>query len=664
MNRKIKNIIIISIMLLALIAIPITGYIAKENLTAKDSTKVSTNNGTKDNSDVGNEPELPEEENGKAEEPPALPEEEEETSPDSTEEANNNDEKAPSMGSDALDESTNSSSSKKRSTTTDEGATESTTTKKNKKPSSDKTTDSSTNTEKKERPAKPENSEESLTNINNTVVTKTKKVTTGYLFAFTIESLIFSLCLMYLILSKMNEKTFQDTLCNMDKIMIYILGTMIITSLLIIGSTRITNNILTTTNDNIIIEDRTHQKEEKTNTSIEENNKETTGSTSVIDDKEISGEHTSTNSDESAILINNGGNANINNATVTKSGDTTNTENSDFYGTNAAILVQKDSQATIKNTSITTSAKGGNAIFATGDNSKIYISDSTINSTGSSSARGLDATYGGYIEADNVNITTQGGSSAALATDRGEGTIKVNNSKLSTKGKGSPLIYSTGDISIDNTTGVANNAQMVVVEGKNTATINNSQLVATGIGNRNNVDKAGIMIYQSMSGDAKEGKGTFNSVNSILTISDKSEVFKTAPMFFVTNTNAEINLTNTKLSYGSNILLSIAGTNEWGKINSNGGNVELNTNNQTMTGRIIIDNISSLTMNLTKTSYKGSINATDTAKEVVLKMDKDSKITLTADSYVTSLDNEDNSNSNIELNDHHLYVNGKEITQR
>lgn len=41
-------------------------------------------------------------------------------------------------------------------------------------------------------------------------------------------------------------------------------------------------------------------------------------------------------------------------------------------------------------------------------------------------------------------------------------------------------------------------------------------------------------------------------------------------MFFVTNTDAVINLTNTKLSYGSNTLLSVKGTSEWGQSGSNG----------------------------------------------------------------------------------------------
>ena len=61
---------------------------------------------------------------------------------------------------------------------------------------------------------------------------------------------------------------------------------------------------------------------------------------------------------------------------------------------------------TLKNATISTNAEGSNAVFSTGTDSKIYISDSKITTTGSGSARGLDATYGGYIEADNVTLMT------------------------------------------------------------------------------------------------------------------------------------------------------------------------------------------------------------------------------------------------------------------
>ena len=49
---------------------------------------------------------------------------------------------------------------------------------------------------------------------------------------------------------------------------------------------------------------------------------------------------------------------------------------------------------------------------------------------------------------------------------------------------GSPLIYSTGNITVSNTKGTATQAQAIVVEGKNSATIqSSSKLQCTGNGN-------------------------------------------------------------------------------------------------------------------------------------------------------------------------------------
>ncbi|MBR3134622.1 MAG: hypothetical protein IKG56_04085 [Clostridia bacterium] len=392
-------------------------------------------------------------------------------------------------------------------------------------------------------------------------------------------------------------------------------------------------------------------------------NVETNGAKTVDGIEETLTENYETStSDESAILVQNGGNATINGITITKAGgDSSNTENSEFYGVNSGILVKSNSTATIKNTTISTNAKGSNAVFSTGTNSKVYISDSTITTTGSSSSRGLDATYGGYIEADNVNIKTQGGSCATLATDRGEGTVIAKNSKLETNGAGSPIIYSTGNISITNTTGTSNGSQMVVIEGKNSATVDNSTLVCSGKGNRGDTDQCGVMIYQSMSGDASQGTGTFTAKNSSMEISSSSNYYKTAPMFFITNTDAVINLTNTKLSYGSNILISSKGTSEWGKTGSNGGNLTLNSTNQELKGNIEVDNISTLSMNMTSSTYEGTINGDNSAKNITLKLDSNSKITLTGDSYITSLDDADSTYRNINFNGYKLYVNGKAI---
>ncbi len=599
-NRGIKNTLLILIMILAIISIIFTGYLAKKNIVVETTTEELNNN-------------MKEQPNG---------------TPPEKEEDNN---KTSSMNSDALDPNEEI-------------------------PNGEEPPDIPTNNE------------------NTNIVSNKLELTTPYYIAFGIEAAIFSLALMYLILSKGNKKTFIETFIDKDKLVICLLSTILLVTGITYGSSKIVNSLLedsnkiTTSNNNTSNSINNNNYDNNKPPEKREDNSNTSstskGKVTVTKEETLSETYETNEVDESPILVNNGGKAIIENATINKNGgDSSNIESSEFNGVNAGILVENSSTATIKNSKITTNAKGSNAVFATGKNSKIYISNSEITTSSERSSRGLDATYGGYIEGEKLTITTNGDSCATLATDRGEGTIKVKDSELTTNGAGSPVIYSTGNISLDNSLGVANNSQMVVIEGKNSATVTNSTLNATGVGNRNNVDKSGIMIYQSMSGDASVGKGIFTASDSSLTIDKSSSVYLTAPMFFVTNTNAEINLSNNKLSYGSNILLSIAGTSEWGNTNSNGGNVILNANNQSLTGNITVDNISTLEMNLTKSSYRGTINKNNVGKNIKLKLDKDSMITLTGDSYVSSLENEDTKNSNIDFDIYKLYVNGVPINK-
>ena len=354
----------------------------------------------------------------------------------------------------------------------------------------------------------------------------------------------------------------------------------------------------------------------------------------------------STTSDQSVVYITQSG-INIINSNLNKaSGDSSNTENSEFYGVNAAVLVNGGG-LTMTDGTITTAAKGANAICAT-NNGKVTISGTTITSTGSGSARGLHATYGGKIEANKVNISTKGGSCATLATDRGEGTVTCTECTLSTAGAGSPLIYSTGDITISKTTGTATGAQAVVIEGKNTATIKeSSNLKCNAMPNRKTVDQCGVMLYQSMSGDAASGTSTFNCDKSTIEIQSSSSVYSSAPMFFITNTQAKINLEECTFKYGSGVFLKAAGTSEWGSSGSNGGVVTLTLTNQDIEGDIIVDSISSLTINLVGSSIKGKINEANTAAKLAINLDSDSKITLTGNSYYTSIANEKTDGTNL-----------------
>lgn len=511
------------------------------------------------------------------------------------------------------------------------------------------------------------------------------KIATKYIVLLGAETFFWVLSILYLIFTGFHKKSFKKAFTSWKKFTICGLAAIVLTCGLTFGETYLVKQLSTPAqmqqpgnksgNSNNSSGNGPSgapsgsQPDNGSGSSNSDNDsasaKATATKTVSKNKKTLSGNYTSKKSDQSVLLVKNGGTLTLNNAVLNKlSGDSSNTENSEFYGINAGLLVTTKSTANVTNAKITTSAKGSNAVFATGTNAKINISDSTITTTGSGSARGLDATYGGTINADNVTVSTSGNSCASLATDRGEGTVTAKNSTLSTKGTGSPVIYSTGKISISNTTGTATGSQMVVIEGKNSATVTNSKLTASGQGNRNNVDNSGIMIYQSMSGDASTGTGTFTAKNSTLSVSKTSSCYKKAPMFFVTNTDAVINLTNTKLSYGSNTLLSVKGTSEWGQSGSNGGAVKLNASKQTLSGNISLDKLSTLTMNLKNSStYTGTINAKNSAKKISLTLDSSSKIKLTGDSYVTSLSDADSSYSNIDFNGYKLYVNGKAINK-
>lgn len=380
------------------------------------------------------------------------------------------------------------------------------------------------------------------------------------------------------------------------------------------------------------------------------------------DETIASGEYTSSTADENAVSASGDITATLSGITVTKTGDSDGGDNTSFYGTNSAILAKSGATLTIKNANITTNATGANGVFSYGgsattnnsssDGTTVNISDSTI-TTSKDNSGGIMTTGGGVMNAENLTVTTAGTSSAAIRSDRGGGTVTVNKGTYKTTGKGSPAIYSTADITVKNAELIATASEGVVIEGKNSITLENVTLTDTNSElNGQSTTYKNVFLYQSMSGDAATGKAVFTAKDSTITTNKGDS-------FYVTNTTAEINLENNKIVNNDETgnFLRIQ-KDSWGTSGSNGGTVTLNLTNQTADGNIVVDSISKLTMNLTNgSSYTGTING-ENAGEVELVLDKTSTITLTGDTYVTSLTNADTTNSNIKTNGHKLYVNG------
>lgn len=340
--------------------------------------------------------------------------------------------------------------------------------------------------------------------------------------------------------------------------------------------------------------------------------------------------YTSTADSENAVLVSQG-DVTLSGSTVSKTGSSSN-ESADFYGINAAVLATNGSTLTIEAAEITSDGGHANGVFSYGSGTTVNVSDTAITTSGNCSG-GLMTTGGAALNAANVTVATSGNSSAAIRSDRGGGTVTVTGGSYDTTGVGSPAIYSTADITVSDAALSATASEAVVIEGGNSVTLNNVNISGSNTKlNGQSTVNTNVLIYQSMSGDASEGASTF-------TMKDGSMTAATGAMFHVTNTTTAINLENVDFAYASdsNVFLS-ASADSWGRTGSNGGQVTLNLKSQHITGAILSDSVSSVTINL----------------------DADSTWTLTGDSYVTAFNGD---LSNVNLNGYTLYVNGAAVSK-
>lgn len=375
--------------------------------------------------------------------------------------------------------------------------------------------------------------------------------------------------------------------------------------------------------------------------------------------------------DENALLIDTAEAVTLNNPTVTKGGDSDGGDNCSFYGLNAAVLAKGGATVTITGGTVESDADGANGVFsyggnggrngAAGDGTTVNISDTVITTTGNN-AGGIMTTGGGITNAANLTVTTGGRSSAAIRTDRGGGTVSVTGGSYTTGGLGSPAIYSTADVTVEDALLTSTLSEGVCIEGKNTVTLKNCDLTASNTqcnGNATFLDT--IMIYQSMSGDADSGTSAFTMTGGSLTS-------KNGHVFHVTNTHAIISLENVAISNedSEGVLLSVC-DDGW---NGAENNAALFAASQQLEGCILVGSNSKFSLTLTGGSgFAGSIsgdiqNSSGTAVstevgEVSVTLDDTSTWTLTADTYITSFTG---SASQVISNGYQLYVDGIALT--
>ena len=386
--------------------------------------------------------------------------------------------------------------------------------------------------------------------------------------------------------------------------------------------------------------------------------------------EESEGVYTSETSDESAVIVDTDADVTLNAPTVTKTGSSDGGDNCNFYGLNAAVLAMGGTTLTITGGSVTSDADGANGVFsyggnggqngAEGDGTTVIISDTAITTSGDGSG-GIMTTGGGVTYASNLTVETSGRSSAAIRTDRGGGTVSVDGGSYTTNGLGSPAIYSTASITVENATLTSNLSEGVCIEGMNSITLNNCDLTANNTqcnGNATFLDS--IMIYQSMSGDADSGTSSFTMAGGSLTS-------LSGHVFHVTNTNAVITLSSVTITNedDADVLISVCDDGWSGADNI----ATLNANDQVLEGAILVGADSTLTLNLTGGSAftgliggeisnsKGDVVSTEVGT-VSVTLDQSSTWTLTGDSSVTEFNGDA---ANVISNGYTLYVNGEAL---
>lgn len=354
----------------------------------------------------------------------------------------------------------------------------------------------------------------------------------------------------------------------------------------------------------------------------------------ITDTTENGKQYSASENNQSVVLVENASYTASGTALSKTSGGSLSPTDSYLNGLNSA-LAAKNAAVILSNTSVSSSADNSDAVFAL-DNSRADILNSALVTTGyASSAAGVSAD--GEIIMQNTRLSTAGEDSPVIKA-LNSGIISCNGLYVISSGKNSPGIYSAGKSSLNNSTISISDSYSVQIDGR--GEVSSVGSVYSG---------QGIMLYQSEKSGTWAGIGRFSASGSkISSLSDT--------VFYVTNTDAEINLINTEITSAKGSVLLKASADIWGNDGANGGHVSLNAQKQRLSGNIVTDGISSVTLNLTdKSEYSGALNTANYTGAMNVFISNDSMWNVTADSYVTAIQTENIDCANINSNGHNIY---------
>lgn len=450
---------------------------------------------------------------------------------------------------------------------------------------------------------------------------ETNKYNTSELSIIISSSIIFTLVIFYLIITKFGKYSLISQI-NTTKKLIYTC------TLLVLACSIIPTSFVIATDKKILNSYDTKSITEKSMAVIE-----VTKNENVSNLREISKED-----NKSVIQVSNKAKYNATNLELTKeSGKSTDFDSSTLYGLNSTFIAKEGSEIFLEDSKLSSSISYSSAFFATGLETTATLNNVEL-STDKDNSSALNASSEAKIDISNSEIKTKGNNSDAIKTLDANSLININDSTIITEGQNSTLLYSKGKIEALNIKGTSN-SYLAIIEDRNSLELTNANLITNGQDKTINEYLGAFLIYNQESASASNNytSAKLDIIDSIIEINKDSSWYDKTPLFYLTNTEANINITNTTLNYGSDILLKAVANSEYGDIGDNAASVTLTATDQELTGEIIVDSNSKVRLNLNNSTYEGKINVDNLSANVDVTFDYDSRWELTGDSYINIL---------------------------
>lgn len=369
-----------------------------------------------------------------------------------------------------------------------------------------------------------------------------------------------------------------------------------------------------------------------------------TGILMISDQQTVRGDYAATQSNQSCLLALDHSAVTVDQASFSKTGDPSTIEDALKYGLNAAVLGAPGATMNILGSTIETAALGAGGIAVNGLNSSAVSNATNINTEGNNSPI-FFAGFQGELKVTG-GLQTSKGDGSIVFVPRASSSILADSVICQTTGYLAPIVRASGLFSGTSLQGVATNSIAAQIEPGGTVNLVNSKITTGAI--QTDTNYHAVFVFDNQDKTQKKEPGHLTVINSEWTIPSSSPAAQDGYNFMVDQCSAAISLNGT----------SIINVPKCARVQN--GLIGLTLTSQVLGGVIEGDSDSTIDLTIAEASrFDGAINPDQACQNVIVHLDATSTMNLTADTYLTEFTNANTSNSNVQTNGYHLYVNGK-----